>query len=59
MYENYLTDNEGNNENNDDSGIIITSALCDAFGTMCLLRVSFVWLSFFLKFLYNSMILCL
>lgn len=27
VYKNYLTDNEGNNENNDDSGIIITSAL--------------------------------
>jgi hypothetical protein len=24
VYENYLIDNEGNNENNDDSGAIIT-----------------------------------
>jgi hypothetical protein len=47
VFRNYLTDNEGNNENNDDSGIIITAVLSGVFGTMCLLEMTFVWQSIF------------
>ncbi|WP_160165248.1 hypothetical protein [Serratia plymuthica] len=47
MDKNYRIDNEGNNENNDDSGAIIAPVGWDAFGTMCLLSITFVWLSFF------------
>ncbi|MFN2993274.1 hypothetical protein [Serratia plymuthica] len=47
MDKNYRIDNEGNNENNDDSGAIIAPVGWDAFGTMCLLMITFVWLSFF------------
>ncbi|WP_155243337.1 hypothetical protein [Serratia plymuthica] len=57
MDKNYRIDNEGNNENNDDSGAIIAPVGWDAFGTMCLLTITFVWLSFFLMLLYNYMIL--
>jgi hypothetical protein len=47
-YINYHTDNEGNNENNDDSGAIIASWFRKVFGTTCLLDNTFVRLSLFL-----------
>ncbi|MGP1182766.1 hypothetical protein ACJ8J4_08075 [Serratia sp. CY47280] len=51
-----ISDNEGNNENNDDSEVIIAAACGRRFGTMCLLSGSIVWLAFFLKDMYNYMI---
>ena len=42
-----ISDNEGNNENNDDSEVIIAAACGRRFGTMCLLSGSIVWLAFF------------
>lgn len=50
------SDNEGNNENNDDSDVIIAAACGQRFGTMCLLLGLIVWLPFFLKDMYNYMI---
>jgi hypothetical protein len=46
-YKNYHTDNEGNNENNDDSGVIIAPGAETTFGTTCLLLDTFVPLSLF------------
>ena len=46
-YRNYLRVNEGNNENNDDSEMIIAAACRARFGTMCLLPGAIVWLAFF------------
>ncbi|WP_260512918.1 hypothetical protein [Serratia fonticola] len=45
---NYHTDNKGNNENNDDSGVIIAPGIAAVFGTTCLLFATFVLLSLFL-----------
>lgn len=47
-YKNYHTDNEGNNENNDDSGMIIAPGVETVFGTTCLLFDTFVLISLFL-----------